>query len=63
VPSDEIEVLPDRFDRDGRPLDGSGRESEMVERIAKGVGEVLEGRGSWKDLLRGLLDEGGGRRR
>lgn len=98
-------MLPDRFDADGRPLDGrrgygsnrgmsggyrsfafhksfggsgsgSGRsrgsgngtgtgdgQQEMVERFVTGVGDVVEGRKTWKDLLRGVLeggDDGGG---
>ncbi|CZS92093.1 uncharacterized protein RCO7_00703 [Rhynchosporium graminicola] len=94
--SDEIEVLPDRFDRDGRPLDrygngwrrsertgdagggpglgglgglagllGGGKggegvgQTEMVEKLATGFGEVVEGKKSWKDLLRGFVAEGG----
>lgn len=58
---DEVEVLPDRFDSDGRPLDRArGGESEIVERIARDVGEVLEGRASWRDLLMGVLDDASG---
>lgn len=62
----ETEVLPDRFDEHGRPLDGSrrgfgagpgaGGEQEMVEKFVSGFGDVVEGRKSWKDLLRGVLD-------
>ncbi|KAL3424238.1 hypothetical protein PVAG01_03519 [Phlyctema vagabunda] len=63
--SDEVEVLPDRFDRDGRPIErhhagGAGSEHEMVERIMTGFGDVVDGKASWKDLLRGVLDESGG---
>lgn len=64
--SDEIEELPARFDRDGRPLTrGAGRDmnsgghQEMVERIAKDFTEVIDGRKSWKDLLRGLVEQTG----
>ncbi|RDW91095.1 hypothetical protein BP5796_02260 [Coleophoma crateriformis] len=63
--SDDTEVLPDRFDRDGRPLHdrgfggSSGGGNEMVERLVIGFGDVIEGRSSWKDLLRGVLDEDG----
>ncbi|PBP19994.1 hypothetical protein BUE80_DR009189 [Diplocarpon rosae] len=78
--SSEVEVLPDRFDRDGRPLDkygnsyrskpkdgslaglvgnlGQGGQQEMVEKLVGGFGEVMEGRKSWKDLLRGVVEEG-----
>jgi hypothetical protein len=77
--SEDVEVLPDRFDKDGRPLDGDGypfpRQPEMVERIVHDFGDVLEGRQSWMSLLRGFFEEaagdsrsgdgggGGGRRR
>jgi hypothetical protein len=57
-------VLPDRFDEDGRPLDGSGhvypKEQEMVERIVHDFGDVIEGRQSWRSLLRGFFEEAGG---
>lgn len=91
--SDEIEVLPDRFDRDGRPLDrfgnayrnprasardrarggggggglsgllggeGGSGQKEMVEKLAGDFGDVMEGRKTWKDLLRGFVEEAGG---
>jgi len=64
----ETEILPDRFDAHGRPLDssrgfggargGGGGEQEMVERFVVGGGDVVEGRKSWKELLRGVLDGG-----
>jgi hypothetical protein len=73
---DEIEVLPDRFDEDGRPLDRYGnsfsrsrsngdggrgdKPTEMVERLASDFGDVMEGRKTWKDLLAGLLSEHAG---
>jgi len=66
--SDETVVLPDRFDRDGRPLDrsrgggGGGGQAEMVERIVHDVGDVVEGRKSWRDLLAGFISEGTRRR-
>lgn len=90
-----IEMLPDRFDAQGRPLDGSlpisrrggsgpqwhsrrgdfeyrsprgasginmrgewgvaGTDIEAVERIVQNVTGVLEGRGSWLGLVRGIL--------
>lgn len=37
---------------------GGGGEQEMVEKLVTGFGEVVEGRKSWKDLLRGVLDGG-----
>jgi len=65
----ETEVLPDRFDAQGRPLDRHGKrdreriaggngggQQEMVEKLIGGFEEVVEGRKSWKDLLAGLLD-------
>ncbi len=64
--SDEVEVLPDRFDKDGRPLDANGhvipKETEMVERIVHDFEDVVEGRQSWKSLLRGFFEEAGGGR-
>jgi len=65
--------LPDRFDEDGRPLYGNGRGgdrnrntakefgggNEMVERVVRGVGEVVEGKKTWGDLLMGLVKDGG----
>jgi len=62
--SDEVEVLPDRFDRDGRPLDRSrgagGGQKEMVERIVHDFGDVVDGRKSWRDLLSGFMSEAAG---
>lgn len=61
--SDEVEVLPDRFDKDGRPLDSNGhvqpKEIEMVERIVHDFEDVIEGKQSWRSLLRGFFEEGG----
>lgn len=37
----------------------SGGHQEMVERIAKDFTEVIDGRKSWKDLLRGLVEQTG----
>lgn len=68
VSEDEVEVLPDRFDDDGRPLNGSRSrgvgakgdgQSEMVEKLASDFGAVMEGKKSWKDMLAGLVGEGG----
>lgn len=76
-------MLPDRFDEDGRPIErsrgrggvrekerGGGGQTEMVERIARDFGDVVDGRKSWRDLLGGLMEgvsgaggEDGGRRR
>jgi len=55
-------VLPDRFDRDGRQIDRGkgGGEQEMVERLVHGFGDVIDGRQSWKALLKGFWDESGG---
>lgn len=77
--SSDVEILPDRFDQDGRPLDrfgnrfagssssggglrdligdrgGGGRQSEMVEKIVRDVGDVVEGKKTWKDLLIGVV--------
>lgn len=65
-----MEVLPDRFDKDGRPLDANGhvnpKETEMVERIVHDFEDAIEGRQSWRSLLQGFFEEaggGGGRRR
>lgn len=59
--SSEVENLPDRFDRDGRPLNRDGnRESEMVERVVRDFGDVVDGRKSWKDLLGDLVQAGRG---
>ena len=69
---EEVEVLPARFDKEGRPLsrDRSGsRErdiakefgggNEMVERVVRGVGEVVAGKQTWSDLLMGFVKDGG----
>lgn len=54
--SDKTVVLPDRFDKQGRPLDAKGKvipsnQTEMVERLASSFGDVMEGRMKWRDLL------------
>jgi len=57
-------------DRD-RGGGGGGGQQEMVERLVSGFGDVVEGKASWKDLLRGVLAPdllgggggGGGRKR
>lgn len=69
----DIEDLPRRFDDEGRPLDGyrnrsgisggGGKESEMVEKIVRDVGDVVDGRKTWKDLLKSVVSDaslGGG---
>lgn len=71
---DDVEVLPERFDRDGRPLyrdrnrSGSregdiakefGGGNEMVERVVRGVGDVIAGKQTWGDLLLGLVEDRG----
>lgn len=71
--SSDTEILPDRFDREGRLISGrslsrrdrdrqrgysgggGGGQQEMVERLVSGFGDVVEGRASWRDLLRGVL--------
>jgi hypothetical protein len=62
--SDAVEDLPPRFDGDGKPLQrgggGGSPQMEMVERIVHGFGDVVDGRKSWRDLLRGFVDEAGG---
>jgi len=98
-----VEVLPDRFDNEGRPLDRNGNSwrgrdgwrtsefaskdgrirgrsaiwrsgggergvrdaevdggQEMVERIMRDVGDVVEGRKSWRELLTSVVSEAGG---
>lgn len=61
-----VEVLPDRFDKDGRPLDrygnifsrsGGGKESEMVEKIVRDFGDVVDGRKTWKDMLKEVMTD------
>lgn len=74
---DEVELLPDRFDEQGRPLDrhgdifstfkslrglsGGGKQSEMVEKIVRDVGDVVEGRKTWRDMLADVVREQGRR--
>jgi hypothetical protein len=36
--------------------DGGG---ELVEKIARGVQDVVEGKKNWKDVLRGFMEEAG----
>ncbi|KFA77253.1 hypothetical protein S40288_01300 [Stachybotrys chartarum IBT 40288] len=87
---EEVEVLPDRFDPNGAPVDGrtgqrkwtsrsgdfvrrpqhdgdwdvrgawqvGGTEAETVERLAKTVTGVLEGRNTWMQLLGGVMSGG-----
>jgi hypothetical protein len=61
--SSDVEDLPPRFDRHGRPLDetrgGGGGQGEMVEKIMHDFGDVVDGRKTWKDLLVGLMESGG----
>lgn len=61
--SSETEDLPPRFDKNGRPLDGSraagGDGTELVEKIIHDCGDVIDGRKSWKDLISGLMEGGG----
>jgi hypothetical protein len=55
-----VEELPPRFDKDGRPLGrelGEGPEVEMVERIVNDFKDVLEGRQTWRSLLRSFWEE------
>ena len=33
---------------------------EMVERLARDFGDVVDGRKTWRDLLRGFVEEAGG---
>lgn len=69
-----MELLPDRFDEHGRPIDSRertrsrerdtvarefGNGNEMVEKVVRGVGEVVEGRKTWGELLRGLVVDSG----
>ncbi|KAG9238435.1 hypothetical protein BJ875DRAFT_48530 [Amylocarpus encephaloides] len=72
--SDATEVLPDRFDDNGRPLDrergfggGGGAQGDMVEKLAHDFLDVMDGRKGWKDILgefvKGAQRGGGGRRR
>jgi hypothetical protein len=52
--------LPDRFDKDGQPLDSDGypflRQQRMVERIVHDREDVLEERQTWRSLLRGFFE-------
>jgi len=63
--SSDIEELPPRFDKHGRPIDGTrsaggrGGQGEMVEKLVHDFGDVVDGRKSWKDLLGGLMEGGG----
>jgi len=43
----------------GGLLGGGGGQTEMVEKLATGFGEVMEGRKTWKDLLRGFVEDAG----
>jgi hypothetical protein len=55
-----VEELPPRFDKDGRPLGRGSDESpeiEMVERIVNDFEDVLEGRQTWRSLLRSFWEE------
>lgn len=58
-----MEELPPRFDKNGRPLNGTrggaGGQGEMVEKIMHDFGDVVDGKKSWKDLLSGLVEGGG----
>jgi hypothetical protein len=78
--AEDIEVLPDRFDAYGRPIESTYRsrsrsrsrgpgnrhgdddfpsgQTEMVERFVRDFSNVVDGRGSWKDLLRPLFESG-----
>lgn len=59
--SPEVEILPDRFDKNGRPIRQieQGPQSEMVERIARDFGDVVGGKKTWRDLLSGVIGEAG----
>lgn len=48
-------------DRDGERDDEheGGGGQEMVEKFARDFGDVFEGRKTWKDLLRGFVEEAG----
>lgn len=89
--SSDIEELPPRFDRDGRPIDGSRSggggfgggglgdilsglggsgdgegKQEMVEKVVRTFGDVVDGRTSWREMVGTLLggaDLSGGERR
>jgi len=40
--------------------EGGSGQKEMVEKLAGDFGDVMEGRKTWKDLLRGFVEEAGG---
>jgi hypothetical protein len=66
--SDDTELLPDRFDDQGRPLGRSrggglgsgGGQNEMVERLVQDFTGVLDGKKTWKDMLKGFAAAAGG---
>jgi len=37
-----------------------GSQTEMVEKLAHDFGDVMDGKKSWKDMLRGFIEEAGG---
>lgn len=59
---ESVEELPPRFDENGRRIDGGGGAGggEMVERLAHDFGDVIDGRKSWRELLSGFGELGGG---
>ncbi|KAG9244753.1 hypothetical protein BJ878DRAFT_420735 [Calycina marina] len=66
VGSEDVEVLPDRFDHHGRPIarieQGPGGQQEMVEKLTGNLEDVLGGRKTWRDLLGEVVGEVRGRR-
>ena len=62
-------MLPDRFDKHGRLIErddsrgGGGGQSEMIEKLTRDFGDVVDGRKSWRDLLGDVLGDTGGRKR
>lgn len=56
--SGDVEILPNRFDSEGRPLDRGGHDGqrEMVEKIVLDFGDAVDGKKKWKDLLKDLVD-------
>jgi hypothetical protein len=44
-----------RFGGRSRGLGGGGEQSEMVEKIVRDVGDIVDGRKTWKDLLKGVI--------
>lgn len=40
--------------------EGGSGQKEMVEKLAGDFGDVMEGRKTWKDLLRGFVEEAAG---